>query len=73
MSEWIKISERMPTKEERDDHKILWWHEYDCEPYPGSYMHYDGKWIRIGGRNWHQSLPLSDFTHWMIGPKEPKP
>lgn len=27
---WIKIEERMPTKEERDGNTIAWWHQDEC-------------------------------------------
>ena len=66
MSDWIKISDREPTKEERENNIIMWWNLYESGPYVGEYLHYDGKWIRISTRSFYLNLPYYEFTHWKI-------
>lgn len=70
MSEPIAISDRMPTKEERE-RPILWFHDYALEWFPGEFHCYDGKYIRIAMRHWYQEESLYEFTHWMFAPDEP--
>lgn len=63
---WIPISERMPTKEERENNNIAWWNLGECQSFIGEYRHYDGKWITVSARGWHIDMPFSEFTHWTI-------
>lgn len=63
---WIKCTERMPTKEERDYGEILWWNNEEACAYHGDYFHYDGTYIRVHGRHWSVELPFYEFTHWAI-------
>lgn len=71
MIEWIKLSERFPTKEEREYGEILWWNNEESMAYHGDYFSYDGKYIRVHGRHWSVDLSLSEFTHWAVI-QEPK-
>jgi flavin-dependent dehydrogenase len=63
---WIKIEERMPTKEERDFSEIVWWNREEDKPYCGFFYHYDGSKIKVCARDWAIDMPLSDFTHWAV-------
>jgi hypothetical protein len=71
---WIPVSERLPTKEERDSLIIEWWHDYECCPYSGRFESYDGKRIWIESRNeWSVAIPLTEFTHWRAVNEPPPP
>lgn len=64
---WIDVKERLPTKQERDENCIEWWHNFECCPFSGRYEHYDGKRIWVSTRDtWSGAIPLNELTHWRI-------
>lgn len=63
---WTKIEERIPTKEEREDSVIAWWHIDECTAFIGEYSCYDGRWIQFGEKHWHMQIALCKFSHWAI-------
>lgn len=64
---WNKIEDVPPKFRE----ELEWWHEYDCCVYCGEAHCYDGRYVNVGGRHWHQAIPLSDFTHWRLPGVDP--
>jgi len=69
---WIRCSERLPTKEEREYGEIEWWNDSEQCAYMGEFRHYDGKHIVVGAKDWHVNMPFYEFTHWRFvkGPEE---